>query len=251
MSGFHHACRPPGVDHCRVLELEELIAMDEGGGIGPHAVVGAAPWHEVQLAGLAGGPARQEVLHQRGGGLGGQRPLEVLRLGKQIGRLRRSGVGTVPSPVLPDRQFGPELPCLWKDNCVADAQVGSEPARTTSPSSSCVASDAVPSSAPYTSMEAGWPISPATVSFRLAASSSGPAGAHPCQASMRAAARASGHTRWTFVASGAGTVRNTSDVTTPKLPAPAPRSAQNRSSSWCSSQSRTRPSARTITAAIR
>ena len=42
-----------GVDHGGMLELEALIAMDEGGGMGGHAVVGATPGHEVQLAGLA------------------------------------------------------------------------------------------------------------------------------------------------------------------------------------------------------
>ena len=54
---------------------------------------------------------------------------------------------------------------------------------------------------------------------------------------MTAAACAYGHARWTLVAAwGAGTARKTSVVTTPKLPAPAPRSAQNRSWSWWSSQ---------------
>src|SRR5262245_8894576 len=42
-----------GIDHRRVLELEQLVAMDEGGGVGRHAVVRPAPRHEVQLAGLA------------------------------------------------------------------------------------------------------------------------------------------------------------------------------------------------------
>ena len=50
---------------------------------------------------------------------------------------------------------------------------------------------------------------------------------------------------------GHGTARNTSEVTTPKLPAPAPRSAQNRSASWVSSQWTRRPSARTIWTPIR
>jgi hypothetical protein len=98
-------------------------------------------------------------------------------------------------------------------------------------------------------MIAGWSTSPVAVSFRLAYSSSGARGAHRCQASMMAAARPGGHTRWTLVTAGAGTVPNNSEVTTPKLPAPAPRSAQNRSSSWVASQSRTRPSARTTWAA--
>ena len=89
-------------------------------------------------------------------------------------------------------------------------------------------------------------MSPPAVTFRLAASSSGPCGAHSCHASMTAAACEYGQVAWTFVADGAGTVRKSNEVTTPKLPAPAPRSAQNRSSWWFSSHSRMRPSARTI-----
>ena len=69
---------------------------------------------------------------------------------------------------------------------------------------------------------------------KLAASSSGAAGAQLCQASTTAAARACGQGRWKTVAVGAGTVLNTRDVTTPKLPPPAPRSAQNRSPWWFS-----------------
>jgi hypothetical protein len=43
---------------------------------------------------------------------------------------------------------------------------------------------------------------------------------------MTAAASRYAQVRWKFVAEVAGIVRKTSDVTTPKLPAPAPRSAQ-------------------------
>jgi len=68
---------------------------------------------------------------------------------------------------------------------------------------------------------------------------------------MTSAAREYGQARWKLVAWGAGRAWNSSVVTTPKLPAPAPRSAQNRSSSWCSSQARMRPSARTTCAPIR
>src|SRR5215216_2512537 len=50
---------------------------------------------------------------------------------------------------------------------------------------------------------------------------------------------------------GAGTVRNASEVTTPKLPAPAPRRAQNSSGSRVASHSIRRPFARTIWAPIR
>jgi len=105
-----------------------------------------------------------------------------------------------------------------------------------------------PRTAAYTSTEDGRSTSSAAVTFRLAASSSGPFGAHVCQASITAPASENGHERWTLVASGAGTGRKTRDVTTPKLPQLAPRSAQNRSSSWCSSHMTTRPSARTISA---
>jgi hypothetical protein len=70
------------------------------------------------------------------------------------------------------------------------------------------------------------------VTSRLAASSSGAAGAQDCQASIAGTARPCGRTRWKLVAAGAGTVPRTSDVTTPKPPAPVPRSAQSRS--WSS-----------------
>ncbi len=172
-------------------------------------------------------------------------------LAKSWGCCAEGACGPSPSPSSATPSSAQNRLVSGKDICSADAEIGSEPARTASSSSSAVASDSVPRSAPYTSTEAGWSTSPAAVTFKLAASSSGPTEAHPCQASMMAAARGNGHARWKFVASGAGTVRNTSDVTTPKLPAPAPRSAQNRSSSWFSSHSRTRPSARTIWAPIR
>ena len=100
------------------------------------------------------------------------------------------------------------------------------------------------------STDGGSATSSEAVTLRLAASSSGPVGAHPCHASTTSAAWSYGHDRWKFVAAGSGTVRNSKDVTTPRVPAPAPRSAQNRSSSWCSSQRMTRPSARTTSAPI-
>src|SRR4029450_2372878 len=62
-------------------------------------------------------------------------------------------------------------------------------------------------------------------------------GAHPCQAAMTSAAWAGGPVRWKLLTCGAGTVPNRSEVTTPKLPAPAPRSPQHRSWVLCSSQS--------------
>src|SRR6266540_170992 len=138
-----------------------------------------------------------------------------------------------------------------KDMCSLDTEVGSPPALTTSSSSREIASDSLPRSAPYMSTEDGWSTAPVAVTFKLAASSSGPVGAHDCHASMTATACEGGQARWKFVTLGAGTVRKTSDVTTPKLPAPAPRSAQNRSWWWASSHSIGRPSARTICAPAR
>ncbi len=41
-----------------------------------------------------------------------------------------------------------------------------------------------------------------------------------------------GQVRWKLITCGAGTVPNTNRVTTPKLPAPATRSAQNSSRWW-------------------
>jgi hypothetical protein len=64
MRGLCCSGRGFGVDHGRVLELEARIAVDKGGGGGGHAVVGAAPGHEVQLAGLACRPTLHEVIHQ-------------------------------------------------------------------------------------------------------------------------------------------------------------------------------------------
>ena len=132
-----------------------------------------------------------------------------------------------------------------------DEESGSEPARETRSPRTPAGSASVPRSDPYTSTDGARSMSPVAVTFRLAASSSGPLGAHSCHASMTEAAAAYGHVRRKFVASGASTVRKMSEVTTPKLPAPAPRSAQNRSSSWCSSHARMRPSARTISAPTR
>jgi hypothetical protein len=59
----------------------------------------------------------------------------------------------------------------------------------------------------------------------VASTSSGASGAHACQAWTTAAAAAGGQTRWKTVVAGAVTVRNTREVTTPKWPPPAPRSA--------------------------
>src|SRR6266536_1018148 len=54
-----------------------------------------------------------------------------------------------------------------------------------------------------------------------------------------------------FVAGKVGRVRNCNRVTTPKLPAPPPRNAQNKSAWWRASHSTIWPSARTISALSR
>ena len=54
------------------LSWKALVAVDESRLLGAPPVVGAAPGHEVQLAGLACGPALHEGLQQRRDGLAGQ-----------------------------------------------------------------------------------------------------------------------------------------------------------------------------------
>jgi hypothetical protein len=65
---------------------------------------------------------------------------------------------------------------------------------------------------------------------KLDVRSSGPAVCQTCHASITAAVKEQGHVMLKAVAAGMRTVLNESDVTTPKFPQPAPRSAQN--SSW-------------------
>src|SRR5215207_10351250 len=60
-----------------------------------------------------------------------------------------------------------------------EVEWGSALASTTSVASSSRASDSAPRNAPYTSTDGGRPTSPATVTFRLAARSSGPVGGPP------------------------------------------------------------------------
>ena len=221
--------------------------MDEGRGVGRHAVVRAAPGHEVQFTGFARHPILNEVLDERGDGVVRQQPAEELRFGHET-RMRRLHRGALVDDALGDAEVRPEPPGLGYDSCCWLAAVGSDPTLVSNASISSVASQPRPSSAPYTSTDGDWSMSPDEVIFRLAASSSGAVGAQCCHPSITAVARVGGHARWKFVAAGAGTGRKTNDVTTPKFPAPAPRSAQKRSSWWCSSHSRTRPSARTTSA---
>jgi hypothetical protein len=96
---------PPRLRSCsQAPHLLDLSAVDKGGDGGGHAVVGAAPGHEVQLAGLACRPALHEVLHQRGGGRGGERPGEELRLGDRI----RPRPSQVPPSACPPARRQPQ-----------------------------------------------------------------------------------------------------------------------------------------------
>ena len=133
--------------------------------------------------------------------------------------------------------------------CVSADDAGLAPERSTSAPSGPEASAAVPSIAPNTVTAGGRSGSPGATTSRLAAISSGEPGAQSCHASTTAAAWATGQATWKLVAVGDGSVLSSRLVTTPKLPAPAPRSAQNRSASRCESQSTTRPSASTTSAA--
>src|SRR4029453_9648259 len=112
MRGFLLPRGRTGVDHDRMLELEELTAMDEGGGVRSHAVVRATPRHEIQLAGLALGSVLYEGLHQRGDGFGWQWPVEELRSGDEIRLLRRRGRCTRRIPAFRITQLRPKLPRL-------------------------------------------------------------------------------------------------------------------------------------------
>ncbi len=84
--------------------------------------------------------------------------------------------------------------------------------------------------------------------------SSGATGAHRCHSRTTAAARDQGQERKNVWQPGATWVRKSSAVTTPKLPFPAPRSAQNSSASSAppsADTSRSAPSAVTILAPVR
>jgi hypothetical protein len=104
--------RGVGGHHHGVLELEELVAVDEGGGVGGAAVVGAAPGHEVQLAGLPGGPSCQEGVQERFDGLGREGAGEELRLGTEALRLRRLGDRRLAGLLAGVAQLRPEPPGL-------------------------------------------------------------------------------------------------------------------------------------------
>src|SRR5262245_61993362 len=65
------------------------MSMREGSGVFADAVVGTAPWGEVQLAGLASSPSFCEIRQQRSGCLRRQRVTEEFGLEKWILMLRR------------------------------------------------------------------------------------------------------------------------------------------------------------------
>ena len=86
---------------------------------------------------------------------------------------------------------------------------------------------------------------------RFDQSVSGAAASQDCQARITSGARDQVNWRNASASDEIGRVRSTSDVTTPKLPAPAPRSAQKSSGSRRSSQVSRRPSAVTMSALAR
>ena len=90
-------------------------------------------------------------------------------------------------------------------------------------------SRSVPTIAPITSAVGGSSGSAGLRSSKLAASSSGASGAQRCHVSTREAAVDNVQVSRKLVMVGAGTGSNVRDVTTPRRPAPPPRSPQNRS----------------------
>src|SRR6478672_2985068 len=77
-------------------------------------------------------------------------------------------------------------------------------------------------------------------------SASGACGAQDCQAEITRAARDHGQDRKNRTICPTGWVPKVNEVTTPKLPPPPPRQAQNRSEFWLELQVLTWPSAVTI-----
>ena len=217
--------RHAGVEHNAQLEQEARVAMGEGGRAGRHAVVGAAPRREVELAHLALPPAGLEMPQERGDRLGGQRVADVVRPAVRVPLVGLAGAGEMALRVA----------------VRAVVQVGAGGIRPSRPSSASV-SAAPASIAPKTLTTGGSPGSGPAVITRLAAISSGALGRprlprlHELDRGALPAKVEGGRVR-------RGTVRNVNDVTIPKCPPPAPRSAQKRSGSWCSSHATTRPSA--------
>ena len=83
---------------------------------------------------------------------------------------------------------------------------------------------------------------------QLDQSAAGAPGPHVCHAATTSSASDHGHDREKAVIPARGWEENVNDVTTPKLPPPAPRSAQKRSGSFAASHVTMRPSASTTVA---
>jgi hypothetical protein len=73
-----------GTDLDQVLDQEALAAVDEGGGVGGHAIVGTAPRQEIHLPRLPRHQPLGEVLDQRRDRLARQGLAEELRLGDLV-----------------------------------------------------------------------------------------------------------------------------------------------------------------------
>ena len=115
--------------------------------------------------------------------------------------------------------------------------------------SAATAAPAGPNSWPLSAMRGVPPVVAGTRSARTQESSSGAVRMNACQASSTSAAAAHGHSTLNVVTLSTGNVCNVSAVTMPKLPAPAPRRAQNRSGSLPAAQVRSFPSGVTISIA--
>ncbi len=84
---------------------------------------------------------------------------------------------------------------------------------------------------------------PSDSSWQFDHSVCGVVGSHCCQAPSTDPAAAHGHSRVNRAMGGTGCTPNVNDVTTPKLPPPPPRQAQNRSSLADADAVSSRPSA--------
>ena len=229
-----------GCDDDLVLEEEPLGAMDERRRVGRDAVVRAAPGREVELALLSRDAVGAEVLDERGDrrrGAAARGRTPTWRTGgparRRAPRRPRRG-GAWPRGRAAARR-PPRRVRRLRARRARRAPAGRRPrsrARRRRPCTVIGRSGSGPA-----------------VRSRLAATSSGASGAQCCQASTSVAAAAGGQRRSKVVASGSGSVASTKLVTTPNRHAPAPRSAQNRSPWWCSSQRTIRPSASTTSAA--
>src|ERR1700722_15571135 len=122
---------------------------------------------------------------------------------------------------------------------------GSEPAAAYSFSSSADAALLLPRQVPPTWIDGIDPPG-AAARGRFDQSSSGACGAHDCQAEITRAAWDQGQDRKNRTISLAGWVENVNEVTTPKLPPPPPRQAQNRAGLLLALHVRSTPSAVTI-----